>query len=242
MRGVGLFVGQASEWVSQALRQATEGVVNWGQSRFVQTFCEAWRWGLSAIGRPVPTLRRAADEKPILAALWLTILQGFSLAIGVHLARGNGGIWGSYVLAPIITQLEHWPWVLFYALVFPFGLWFIKAAILNLVAELLGGPPRGLSLLASTAVACSPNLLVLPVTAVCVWLAEPDLNTGFVGHFWFLYSIAATAWWVVLTVVSVRETYRFSLSQAILTLLLPFGVGMPLALIAYQVLRSAASS
>jgi len=124
--------------------------------------------------------------------------------------------------------------------VFPPALWFLKAAILNLVAELLGGPPRGLSLLASTAIACSPLLLVLPVALLAVALAEPDLNTGFVSHLWFVFALGVHAWWLVLTVVAVRETYRFSLSQAILTLLLPSLVGLPLAFIIYRVLQTVA--
>ncbi len=241
MKGALAAFSDCSQWILRAIHQISKGFTGWSQSRFVSSFLDAWMWGVSALIRPVPTLRRAADEKPILSALWLTVLQGFSLSVGVHLARGNGGVWGSYVLAPVITQLDDGRSVLFYALVFPFGLWFLKAALLNLVAELLGGPPRGLSLLAATGVASSPNLLVLPVTAIAVWLAEPDLNSGFVGHLWFLYSIGASAWWIVLTVVSVRETYRFSLSQAILTLLIPFLVGMPLSLIGYQVLKSAAT-
>ena len=222
--------------LSGAMEKLVSGFRVWRQSRFVRSFLEAWGWGLNVLVRPVPTLQRAADEKPILAALWLTLLQGLSLSLGTHYADENGG----FVASWLIKNLPSWGWVVFYAFVFPPALWFLKAAILNLVAELLGGPPRGLSLLASTAIACSPLLLVLPVALLAVALAEPDLNTGFVSHLWFVFALGVHAWWLVLTVVAVRETYRFTLSQAILTLLLPSLVGLPLAFIIYRVLQTVA--
>ncbi len=206
------------------------------RTRFVRSFLEAWQWGISALVRPVPTLQRAADEKPLLPALWLTLLQGFSLALGTRYAVEHEGL----VLSLLIRNLPSWGWVVFYALIFPPALWFLKAAILNLMAELLGGPPRGLSLLATTAVACSPLLLVLPVALLAVALAEPNLNTGFVGHLWFIFAIGIHAWWVVLTVVAVRETYRFTLGQAILTILLPSVISVLIAFPIYLILRTVA--
>ncbi len=202
------------------------------QTRFVQSFLESWWWGLTVLVRPVPTLQRAAEEKPILPALWLTVLQGFSLAIGTRYASDHGG----FVASWLIKNLPSWGLVVLYAFIFPPVLWFVKAAVLNLVAELLGGPPRGLSLLATTAVACSPLLLVLPAALVAVALAEPDLDTGFVSHLWFVFAIGVHVWWGVLTVVAVRETYRFTIAQAILTVLLPVLIGLPMAYIIYRVL------
>lgn len=219
--------------MSEAANKFADSWKIWSHSRFVRTFWEAWRWGVATIVRPVPILQRAAEEKPVLACLWLTLLQGLSLALGMRYAAESGG----FVLSPI-TKLPSWSWVVFYALVFPPIIWFVKSAVLNLVAELLGGPPRGLSLLATTAVACSPLLLVLPIAFIAVKLSEPDLNKGFVGHLWFVFFWGVHVWWGVLTVVAVRETYRFSLSQAILALLLPFVVGLPLALIGYQILQT----
>jgi hypothetical protein len=141
------------------------------------------------LARPIHTLQQAADEKPILPALWLTIFQGLSLALGTRYAHENGG----FVLSWLIKNLPSWNLVVFYAFIFPPALWFIKAAVLNLVAELLGGPPRGLSLLATTGIACSPLLLVLPAALIAVALAEPDLNTGFVSHLWFVFAIGVHA-------------------------------------------------
>ncbi len=219
----------AAEWLVTSWQRGR-------QTRFVRSFLEAWQWGIVTLVRPVPTLQRAADEKPLLPALWLTLLQGFSLALGTRYAVEHEGL----VLSLLIRNLPSWGWVVFYALVFPPALWFLKAAILNLMAELLGGPPRGLSLLATTAVACSPLLLVLPVALLAVALAEPDLNTGFIGHLWFIFAIGIHAWWVVLTVVAVRETYRFTLGQAILTILLPSVISVLMAFPIYLILRTVA--
>lgn len=225
-------VGLVWNWLGEAVNKLSTGWRSWSQTRFVRSFLEAWWWGLTVLVRPVPVLQKAAEEKPILPALWLTILQGFSLAIGTRYAAEHGG----FVASWLIKNLPTWWLVILYAFIFPPVLWFVKAAVLNLVAELLGGPPRGLSLLATTAVACSPLLLVLPAALVTVALAEPDLDTGFVGHLWFVFAIGVHVWWGVLTVVAVRETYRFTIAQAILTVLLPVLIGLPMAYIIYRVL------
>ncbi len=227
--------------VNETVEKVTCGWQAWRRTRLFTTFWEAWRWGIAAIVRPVPTLQQSADEKPVLACVWLTLLQGFSLMIGARYAAGNEGFSPSIILliAKFTSDsLPSWLWVILYALFSPLTIWFIKASVLNLVAELLGGPPRGMSLLAATAVACSPLLLVLPVAFIAVALAEPNLNQGFVSHLWFLFALGIHVWWGILTVFAVRETYHFSLSQAFLTFLLPFIVGLPLALIGYQVLKA----
>jgi hypothetical protein len=181
---------------------------------------------------PSQPLQRAADEKPIFASVWLTLLQGLSLAIGTRYAAEHEGV----VLSLLVKNLPSWGWVVLYAFLVPPVIWFLKAAVLNLVAELLGGPPRGLSLLATTAVACSPLLLVFPVALLAVAFAQPDLNEGFVSHLWFVFAIGVHAWWGVLTVFAVRETYRFTLAQAFLTVLLPLLIGLPVAFLIYLVL------
>ncbi len=221
-------------WLSEGTNKLVAGWRSWSQTRFVRSFLESWWWGFGALVRPVPTLQRAAEEKPILPALWLTILQGFSLAIGTRYAFEHEG----FVLSWLIKNLPSWWLVVLYAFVFPPAIWFVKAAVLNLVAELLGGPSRGLSLLSTTAIACSPLLLVLPVALIAVALAEPDLNTGFISHLWFVFAIGVHAWWVALTLIAIRETYRFTVGQALLTMLLPSVVGLPLAYIIYRVLQA----
>ncbi|MFA0740041.1 MAG: hypothetical protein DFNUSKGM_000138 [Candidatus Fervidibacter sacchari] len=219
-------------WLSEAAGKVSLGLRSWRQTRFVQTFCESWWWGIRVLARPIHTLQQAADEKPILPALWLTIFQGLSLALGIHYAAENGDL----VLSWLIKNSPLWKSVVLYAFIILPALWFVKAAVLNLVAELLGGPPRGLSLLATTGVACSPLLLVLPMALIAVALAEPDLNTGFVGHLWAMFAFGVHIWWVLLTVFAIRETYRFTLGQAFLTLLLPVLVGLIVGII-YRVLE-----
>lgn len=218
--------------LSGALTKVVNGVQSWRQTHLVRSFVDAWKWGVAALVRPVPTLRRAADEKPVLAGLWLVILQGLSLALGTRYALE----YGSSVALPLIKDLPSWGWVVAFALFVPPVLWFLGAAVLNLVAELLGGPPRGLSLLAALAVACSPLLLVLPVAWLAV-AADPDLNTGLVGHLWFVFAVGVHAWWMLLAVVAVWETYRFTFTQALLCVLLPAAFGL-IALLAFQLWRA----
>lgn len=223
-------------WLGKVFSKISSSWSSWRRSRFVTSFWQSWWWGVRVLARPTHTLQQAADEKPILPALWLTILQGFSFALGTRYACENGG----FVLSWLVKNLPSWNLVVLYALVFPVALWFVKAAVLNLVAELLGGPPRSLSLLATTAIACSPLLTVLPAALIAAALAEPDLNTGFVGHLWAMFAIGVHAWWVVLTVFAIRETYRFTVSQAFLVLLLPSIIGVPLAYVIYRVLQAVA--
>jgi hypothetical protein len=218
--------------VNETTTKVIAGWQEWRRTTFWRSFIEAWRWGFAALFRPIPTLQRAADEKPIFASVWLTLLQGLSLAIGTRYAAEHEGV----VLSLLVKNLPSWGWVILYAFLVPPVIWFLKAAVLNLVAELLGGPPRGLSLLATTAIACSPLLLVFPVALLAVAFAQPDLNEGFVSHLWFVFAIGVHAWWGVLTVFAVRETYRFTLAQAFLTVLLPLLIGLPVAFLIYLVL------
>ncbi len=222
------FVGAATEKTAAFWQEVR-------RTRFVRSFLEAWWWGVNALVRPVPTIQRAAEEKPLFPALWLTLLQGFSFAFGTRYAIEHEG----WMFSWLIKRLPSWEWVLLYVLVFPPVLWFLKAAILNMVAELLGGPPRGMSLLAATAVACSPLLLVLPVALVAAALAQPNLDTGFVGHLWFIFALGVHPWWVLLTFVAVRETYRFTIAQAILTLLLAAIAAVIGGALIYLVLQAA---
>jgi hypothetical protein len=218
--------------VNEATTKVIGGWQGWRRTTFWRSFVDAWRWGFAALVRPIPTLQRAADEKPIFASVWLTLLQGLSLAIGTRYAAEHEGV----VLSLLVKNLPSWGWVILYAFLVPPVIWFLKAAVLNLVAELLGGPPRGLSLLATTAIACSPLLLVFPVALLAVAFAQPDLNEGFVSHLWFVFAIGVHVWWGVLTVFAVRETYRFTLAQAFLTVLLPLLIGLPVAFLIYLVL------
>jgi hypothetical protein len=222
--------------VNEATTKVIGGWQGWRRTTFWRSFVDAWRWGFAALVRPIPTLQRAADEKPIFASVWLTLLQGLSLAIGTRYAAEHEGV----VLSLLVKNLPSWGWVILYAFLVPPVIWFLKAAVLNLVAELLGGPPRGLSLLATTAIACSPLLLVFPVALLAVAFAQPDLNEGFVSHLWFVFAIGVHAWWILLTVVAIRETYRFTFGQALLTLLLPSVTVPPLAWLIYVVVQQVA--
>ncbi|MFO7311160.1 MAG: Yip1 family protein [Bacillota bacterium] len=89
---------------------------------------------------------------------------------------------------------------------------FIFAAPLHLVARLLGGHGRYGQILQAMGLASLPAVFVAPF-AVVAHLAE-------LPFVYFLAVLAAVAWSLWLTVVAIRETYKFSTGRAVAALAL----------------------
>ncbi|MCS7254033.1 MAG: hypothetical protein RMK18_10465 [Armatimonadota bacterium] len=173
------------------------------------------------------TLRYAADEKPLFASAMMTWLQGISFCIALHIIGDAGG----WVPSPIIKRLPNLAFVLLYAIVFYPAYWFVRSAIVNLAAELLGAPPRGISFMCSSACAFSPFLLYLPM-ALILRFTSPELTSG-AAYFWVLFVLITVGYTGLLLYVSVRQTYRLNLPKSLLALLVPGVIAIVLGFISY---------
>ncbi len=114
------------------------------------------------------------------------------------------GAGGRGILAPVglIVSL----------LVFSFFLWFLSAAVLNLLAEFLGGRGRGATLFVLLAFAEAPALLTGPIRI---------LRTTFLGPIAVLASIAVYLWTLWLTVEAVGASHQLSFKRSLLAVVLP---------------------
>lgn len=200
----------------------------------------AWRWLWSAFKdafkfsaftlnpwQCAETLRYAADEKPLLASAMMTCLQGISFCLALHIIGEAGG----WVPSPIVKRLPNLTSILLYAVIFYPAYWFARSAIVNLAAELVGAPPRGLSFMCSSACAYSPFMLYLPV-ALILRLTSPELTPG-AAYFWVLFVLLTVGYIGLLLYVSVRQTYKLNLAKSVIVLLVPGVVAMVLGFISY---------
>lgn len=109
--------------------------------------------------------------------------------------------------------------------------WFLGAAVLQLMAELMGGEGRGRTLLALLALANLP-MAFQPPAALIGRLAGS-------GAAELLLSTALRVWSLVLAVIAIRESHLVSTGRAVLVLLLPLAAVVTLILLV-AVLASAA--
>lgn len=89
---------------------------------------------------------------------------------------------------------------------------FVSAALLHLVARLLGGRGRYAQIVQAEGMAALPMLLVAPFTVLA--------NMGVLPFLYHVAVLAAMVWSVVLSVVAIRETYGFTTGRAIAALVL----------------------
>jgi hypothetical protein len=91
--------------------------------------------------------------------------------------------------------------------------WFLNAAVLQLLAEFLGGKGRGTALFATLGFAYAPALFSAPLTLLLSNVNPRMLN---------LTTFILTIWVMVLSVLAVRTVHGFSTGKAVWTLVIPF--------------------
>ncbi|HEY3313662.1 MAG TPA: Yip1 family protein [Bacillota bacterium] len=90
--------------------------------------------------------------------------------------------------------------------------WFVVTAVFHLVAEMLGGKGRGLSLFYLVALANLPRLINAPLMLLTFTPAR-TLEV--------LLSLAVTIWVAVLYIIAVAEVHHITSGQATVTVVLP---------------------
>lgn len=177
-------------------------------------------------------LRYAADEKPLLESAAMTCLQGISFCLALHIIGDAGG----WVPSPIIKHLPNLTSVFLYAIVFNPAYWFARSAIINMAAELVGAPPRGISIMCSSACAFSPFLLYLP-TALIIRFVSPEMTPG-AAYFWVLFVLLTVGYTGLLLYLAVRQTYRLNFAKSLLTILAPGIAALILGFISYLAINA----
>lgn len=179
---------------------------------------------------PFKTLQEVAEERPIVPAAWVIMIAGVSWAFGLKLAQDNGAgkvaEFVSHYSAPFafvagtVFQLNY----AFLLIVFPLMAllaWFVRAAILQLSAEILGGMGRGFSLLATFGLAHAPLILVFPVALVAMLLGGGDLGSGVGAGIWYSLAIFLHVWTIYAILLSIRATHQMKLVDSIRVIAYP---------------------
>ena len=91
--------------------------------------------------------------------------------------------------------------------------WFLNTAVLQLLAEFLGGKGRGAALFTALGFAYAPSLFSAPLTVLLTNVYPRLLNVA---------TFIITLWVLVLTVLAIRTVHGFSTGKAVWTLMIPF--------------------
>ncbi len=179
---------------------------------------------------PFKTLQEVAEERPIIPAAWVIMIASISWCFGLKLAQDNGAgkvaEFVSHYSAPFalvagtVFQLNY----LFLLIVFPLMAllaWFVRAAILQLSAEILGGMGRGFSLLSTFGLAHAPLIFIFPVAIVAMLvgggqiLFTGDLGSGAGEVIWYSLAIFLHLWTIYAILLSIRATHQMKLMDSI---------------------------
>lgn len=158
-----------------------------------------------ALFTPRLTFAVLAADPPLGQAIILFVITNVvgATTMGSQLLAGLG-TGGRGALAPLMLIAS--------LLIFSFVMWFLSAAVLNLLAEFLGGRGRGYVLFVLLAFGEAPGLLTGPIRI---------LRGTFLGPVAALASIAVYLWALWLTVVAVGASHQLSLKRSGLAVLLP---------------------
>ncbi|HWI54071.1 MAG TPA: Yip1 family protein [Desulfobacteria bacterium] len=163
---------------------------------------------------PVRTFRSIADDPPV--------FHGFLIFILVLIITSLVNILLPQDLAEMPPELagvasQAGPSIVIVGAIMTTVLWFVQAGVLQVIAELLGGRGKAVGVLTVLALAGIPGLLMVPFRVAGYFLAE-----SFAGSFLTIAGALLTyVWWVVLLVLGLRETQRFSTLKAVAAIIAP---------------------
>lgn len=169
---------------------------------------------------PVGTMKKVAENPPLTAALLsFTIISLLGAVMGLlafskYLSQGyDAGIDqllpGAQVLVPV---------GIFICLIFSYIKWFCYSAIINLVAELLGGRGTARGVFAAFGLAGLPLILIIPFQFLAYWYGSGVFAvTSLLMLVWLVLGI----WSGVLLVIGIREVHMLSTGRSVTVLLIP---------------------
>lgn len=170
---------------------------------------------------PVRTMKKVAENPPLTAALLsFTIISLLGAVMGLlafskFLSQGYDAA-GIDQLLPGAQVLV--PAGLFISLIFSYIKWFCYSAIINLVAELLGGRGSARGVFAAFGLAGLPLILIIPFQFLAYWY-----GTGVfaVNVLLMLVWLVLGIWSGLIFVIGIREVHALSTGRSVLVLLIP---------------------
>ena len=97
-----------------------------------------------------------------------------------------------------------------------FLLWWFGAAILHLIAELLGGQGRAVGLLACMGFGYLPRIFIVPF-----WVVSALLPVAIRPILFTVSAIVVSVWTLTLHVIAIREAHQLTTAKATLVLISP---------------------
>lgn len=169
---------------------------------------------------PVRTMKKVAENPPLTAALLsFTIISLLGAVMGLlafsrFLSQGYDA--GIDQLLPGAQVLV--PAGLFIGLILSYIKWFCYSAIINLVAELLGGRGSARGVFAAFGLAGLPLILIIPFQFLAFWYGT---GVSAVTVLLMLVWLVLEIWSGIIFVIGIREVHALSTGRSVLVLLIP---------------------
>jgi hypothetical protein len=170
---------------------------------------------------PVRTMKKVGENPPLTAALLsFTIISLLGVVMGLlafskFLSQGYDA--GIDQLLPGAQVLM--PAGLFIGLILSYIKWFCYSAIINLVAELLGGRGSARGVFAAFGLAGLPLILITPFQFLAYWYGTGvPAVTALLMLVWLVLGI----WSGIIFVIGIREVHMLSTGRSVLVLLIPW--------------------
>jgi len=165
---------------------------------------------------PSATFRRVADDPPLFHGFIIFLTVTILTSLTASLIPPDVSIPPEF--ADAYAKVRPFMGIMGALLAFIF--WFIQAGVLQVIAEFFEGQGRAIGVLTVLALADIPRVLVIPFQIISYFSAG-----SFFGSFLtVMASLIALVWWLVLSVIGIREIQRFSTGKAVVTLLTPLAV------------------
>jgi hypothetical protein len=169
---------------------------------------------------PVRTMKKVAENPPLTAALLsFTIISLLGAVMGLlafskFISQGHDA--GIAQLLPGAQVLV--PAGLIIGLIMSYIKWFCYSAIINLVAELLGGRGTARGVFAAFGLAGLPLILIIPFQFLAYWYGT---GVSAVTVLLMLVWLVLGMWSGIIFVIGIREVHALSTGRSVLVLLIP---------------------
>jgi hypothetical protein len=196
---------------------------------------------LGVLTSPFKTFEEIAEERPVIQSAWMIIAAFVSWSWGLKYAHNHGAgkiaeFLSSYsplhaLVVGSVFRLNYLFVLILFAL-WALGSGFIRAAILQLSAEILGGKGRGFSLLSNFGYAHVPLVFIFPLALISSLIGQGDLGSGAGGVLWYSLAMLLHLWTIYVIILCIRATHQMEFLDALKVIIYPLAAFLIIALLA----------
>jgi len=199
-----------------------------------------WKRLLGIVTSPYKTFEEIAEERPVVNAAWVLVVAYVSWSWGMKYAHNHGAgkiaeflanYSAPHALAVGTVFRLNYLFVLVIFALLAIAAGFLRAAVLQLTAEILGGKGRGFSFLAAFGFAHAPLVLMYPLVLAASLLGGGDLGGGTGAVLWYPLSIILHLWTLYAIILCIQATHHMELAEAVKVIVYPIAACCVIAIV-----------